>query len=305
MTRKGEVSPDPTAIGDVAAPPFVVLPDPMRLFALRAARLRALAETSALAPYLRFLADLAAAQNMTLDGLPEPTRPDADALARAKKFEMPPLDRSRILADAALAATFDRLFAAAQKIEQPAAAADALARVMQAGLAEQEAMARAVLADALPVEAMAEHVYIAAALQIHFARLAAGLAAGSLVSLGDGTCPACGGAPSATMVVGWPGAHGARFCTCSLCATLWNVVRIKCVLCGSTKGIGYKEIEGGAGAIKAETCDQCRGWVKILHQHKDPGIDPFADDVASLGLDLLMRDGPYRRGGVNPFLAGY
>jgi len=27
--------------------------------------------------------------------------------------------------------------------------------------------------------------------------------------------------------------------------------------------------------------------------------------VASLGLDLLMRSGPYRRGSFNPFLLGY
>jgi FdhE protein len=30
-----------------------------------------------------------------------------------------------------------------------------------------------------------------------------------------------------------------------------------------------------------------------------------ADDVASLGLDLLLRDSPYRRAGYNPFLLGY
>ena len=45
--------------------------------------------------------------------------------------------------------------------------------------------------------------------------------------------------------------------------------------------------------------------MKILHQQKDPAIEPVADDVASLGLDLLVREMGYRRGGVNPFLVGY
>ena len=32
---------------------------------------------------------------------------------------------------------------------------------------------------------------------------------------------------------------------------------------------------------------------------------PFADDVATLALDMLVREGGYRRGSVNPFLLGY
>ena len=31
----------------------------------------------------------------------------------------------------------------------------------------------------------------------------------------------------------------------------------------------------------------------------------IADDVASLGLDLLVRDLDFRRGNFNPFLLGY
>jgi FdhE protein len=108
-----------------------------------------------------------------------------------------------------------------------------------------------------------------------------------------------------SLVVGWEGAHGTRFCACALCGTLWNYVRIKCTLCGTTKGIAYQGIEGDAGTIKAETCESCRGYVKILHQHKDPALDPIADDVATLALDLLLRDAGLRRGAVNPFLLGY
>ena len=100
------------------------------------------------------------------------------------------------------------------------------------------------------------------------------------------------------------GAEGTRYCSCSLCGTLWNVVRVKCVLCGSGRGIGYQEIDGGPGTIKAECCDSCRGYVKIFYQQKDTALDPVADDIASLGLDILLQDGEYRRGSFNPFLLG-
>ena len=166
-------------------------------------------------------------------------------------------------------------------------------------------MVRAVLADAIPMEALAEHVYVAAALQVHFARLAARLDPARLVPVGDGACPACGGPPATSLLVGWPGSHGARFCACWLCGTMWNYVRIKCVLCGSTEGVAYKEVEGGPGTVKAETCEKCRGYVKILNQQKEPEVDPVADDVASLALDLLVREAGFSRGAVNPFLIGY
>jgi FdhE protein len=140
---------------------------------------------------------------------------------------------------------------------------------------------------------------------VHFAWLAAGLGADRLQQIEGGVCPTCGGPPVASAIVGWPRSHGARYAACSLCGTLWHVVRVKCLVCGSTEGVRYQEIDGGPGLIKAETCDACRSYVKILHQHSDPDLDPVADDVASLGLDLLMRAGPYRRAGYNPFLLGY
>ena len=86
---------------------------------------------------------------------------------------------------------------------------------------------------------------------------------------------------------------------------MWNYVRIKCTICASTAGISYQELDGGPGTVKAEICDSCKSYVKILYQLKDPALEPVADDVASLGLDLLVRETGYRRGGVNPFLLGY
>jgi FdhE protein len=292
-------------IGDVAEPPFVRLPDPAAVFALRAMRFEHLAPGHELGPYLDFLGHLCNAQHHVQDGLAEPDMPTAESLAQSREHAMPALDRSHFTADAACDATLDRLFTLAAAMQMPDTARAALTRVQAADAALRDEMVRSVLADSIPVEAMAEHVFVAAALQVHFTRQASRLDAKALVPISDGTCPTCGGAPVASAVVGWQGAHGARFCTCSLCATQWHVVRIKCVLCGSTEGIAYQELDGGNSNIKAETCEKCHGFVKILYQTKDAALEPVADDVASLGLDLLLRDENYRRGAVNPFLLGY
>jgi FdhE protein len=305
MSRKSAVVPDPTAIGNVASPPFARLPDPACLFSVRAARLRQLAKTSNLAPYLNFIAELATVQNDIQPDLPLPESPDAQTIARAREFAMPPLDQSMIAGDRTADIIFDRLFAAAAAIDKPAAAACALARVTAAGPAERLAMAQTVFSNSLPGDAIAEHVFVWAGLQVHFARLASAVDLAMLAPVADGVCPVCGAMPVSTMVVGWPGSHGARFCSCSLCGTLWHYVRVKCVLCGSTKGIGYQEIDGQGGVIRAETCDECQGWSKIFYQNKEPAVDPVADDVASLTLDLMMREGPYHRGGFSPLLAGF
>lgn len=295
---------DAVPIGEVAQAPFAVLPDPLELFVVRTTRLRSLAQESELAPYLTFLAALTEAQYRIQDELAEPDRPAADAIARAREFGMPPLDRGRFTADAAFDETVERLLSLAHEFDMPPAARAAFDRVRAADAGGREAMVRSLLADSVPVEALAEHVFVAAALQVHFARLAAGLDAARLVPVGEGACPVCGGPPVSSMVVGWRGATGTRFCGCALCGTLWNVVRVKCTLCGSTKGIGYQEVEGTPN-VKAETCDECRGYVKILQQQKDPNAEPLADDAASLGLDLLVREKGYRRGAFNPFLLGY
>jgi FdhE protein len=305
MVKLGASKHEPIPIGDVATPAFVNLPDPATLFEMRASRFRHLAEAHDLRDYLLFLAGLADVQHELQADLPEPDMPDKGALARAREFGMPPLDRNRFLADPIFDATIARLIALAKERVMPQPASAALGALAASDGARRYEMARAVLATAIPFEEVAEHGFVAAALQVHFARLAARLGPSELVPVSDGACPVCGGAPVVSMIVGWPGAHGARYCGCSLCGTLWNYVRIKCTLCASTKGIAYQEIEGGKGVAKAETCRTCRGYVKVLYQDRDPHVDMIADDVASLGLDLLMRDTEFRRGGVNPFLAGY
>lgn len=305
MAKTDAPQRDMTSIGEVATPAFVRLPEPPALFRTRAERFRYLAEGHDLKPYLLFLAGIADAQHRAQDGLPSPNLPEPDALIRAREFGMPALDRTRFAPDPAFERTLAHVLELAGEIEMPEEAKAALDRVRAGDRVARAEMARAVLDYAIPMESLAEHLYVAAALQVHFARLAAALDAKALVPVGDGACPACGGPPATSMVVGWQNAHGARYCGCALCGTLWNYVRIKCALCGSTAGIAYQEIEGGTGTVKAETCKSCHGYLKTLHQHKDPAVDVIADDVATLGLDLLVRATGFKRGGANPFLVGY
>ena len=217
MTQVGGFRHDPVPIGEAATPPFAILPHPERLFAQRAERFAFLAQGHDLRAYLYFLAGLCEAQHRVLDGLPEPDRPSTATLARSHEHAMPLLDRRLLTPEPALEATLRRLTMLCATMEMPDEARMALSRLAAAGPETRTALIRAALGDAPAIEALGEHVFVAAALQVHFARLAAGLDAKRLVPVGEGACPACGGPPVSSLVVGWSGAHGARFCACGLC----------------------------------------------------------------------------------------
>src|SRR5436190_14287784 len=188
---------EPIPIGDVATPVFARLPDPATHFKLRAARFAVLAHGHELKPYLDFLAGLVDAQDRVQVDLLEPEPSDEDAVRRAREFGMPPIDRGRFTADLVLEDTLDRLLALVLAIDMPAAAAAALARVFAADASLRNTMMRDVLDTSIPVEALAEHAFVAAALQVHFARLVSRLEAARLVPVGDGVCPVCGSPPPA------------------------------------------------------------------------------------------------------------
>lgn len=286
-------------------PPFVRLPKPETLFGLRAMRFAALAPGHQLEAYLLFLSEVAKAQDALARALPAPALPPLAEMRRRAGHAMPILPREELAGEPSAMAALLQLPALLAAVAMPEQARAALGRIAQASDEHRQAMLAAVLADAVPVEAFAEHIFAAAALQVGAARRAALLDPLLPQPVADGVCPCCGGPPVSSAVVGDANIEGVRYVQCSLCATQWNHVRVKCVSCGSTKGIAYQEIEGVADTIKAETCDECRTYVKILYQRKDMELEPVADDVASLGLDLLVTEAGWRRAGVNPFLLGY
>ena len=95
---------------------------------------------------------------------------------------------------------------------------------------------------------------------------------------------------------------GHRYLHCGTCCTEWQMVRVKCSHCESTKGVRYQGIEGSKDIVMAETCDECGTYRKIVNQEKDPLAEPLADDLASLMLDLLMGETKFQRASPNPLL---
>lgn len=290
-------------IGEEAKPPFAILPDPTGLFRKRSERLAELAPGHQLGPYLTFLSRLVNVQHEIVPHLPAVTLPDHDAMAQALAHGMPPLP-TETLCDATAVATLQAFIQALANVEMTAEAAAAVQGLRAAPPETLAAALHDAMSGSKEMDDLAQFILVICGLQVHAARLAARLDAEALKPIADGICPACGSPPVASAVVGWPGAHNARFCTCSLCGTHWNVVRVKCALCSETEGITYHTIEGQSDAVKAEACSKGQHYLKIAYQVNHPKLEPFADDVATLGLDLLMREDGWTRGGRNPFLAG-
>jgi len=162
---------------------------------------------------------------------------------------------------------------------------------------------------------MAAAPLIAAALQLHWVRLvqqtSAAHADGPVAPFGridDPTaCPCCGSRPVAS--VERLGAEGARYLACGLCATQWHYVRIKCAHCQSTKGISLQNLVASDAvvgetqpAVQAECCGECGHYLKLMHPARDNGIEPVADDLATLTLDLLVSEEGQQRHGLNLLL---
>jgi FdhE protein len=138
---------------------------------------------------------------------------------------------------------------------------------------------------------------------VYFTRLAAELPLDSLRLLPRrGLCPCCGSTPVAGLVTASGRTPGTRYLHCSLCATAWNHVRAVCISCGEARSLSLKEIEGDSGAVKAETCNECHSYAKMMYQPRDPNVDPFADDLATLGLDFLVAEAGWARHAPNPLL---
>jgi FdhE protein len=301
MSDATAVTPGLLNIGEEAKPPAVVRPDPVLTFLNRARRLEKLAENHALGDYLKLVAAICRAQADVQTDLP----PLHGSGVTGTVSGSPPLQPDTVHLDAS-EDIFSRLATALQAVDGP----EPFKQTLRAILALAPTQRRLLLAEALAWQTAAEDpatlALAYAALQVHFARLAAKLDVDAIELQSEpGRCPACGSPPVASAVVNWPQANNTRFCTCSLCATQWHVVRLKCVSCGTTAGMSYPHIEGHSDSLRAETCDACKSYVKIVYQVKDPVIEPFADDVASLDLDMVLKAEGWKRGGRNPFLLGY
>ncbi|MDD5250109.1 MAG: formate dehydrogenase accessory protein FdhE [Rhodocyclaceae bacterium] len=293
----------PIDVSTLAEPPRIIAPA-ATLFAARARRFAQLAEDHALGDWLRFLALLTQAQHEAFAAIPPLSLPAAEALERARRHAMPPVPALHWQRDGAWRAALRRITAALADAAVPQAVRQSCARLEAAPEAALEALAGQVLRNE-PYDAdTALLPLVAAALQVYWTALAAALGAAHLAALDvHGLCPCCGSPPVASVVRSAPDMNNLRYLHCALCNTEWNFVRIKCAACDSTTQIAYRNLEGSplpnAAAVRAETCDNCMSYLKILYQAKAPDGDPVADDLATLALDLLVDEAGYARAGPN------
>ncbi len=294
--------------------PRVRLPERGSVFAKRAARLRQLSVGASLGDYMQFLAVLVDAQQAALLKLTL-ALPTETEIARSGEQGMPPIQASLWLPRQTWRETLEFLCTEiAAHSSFPAAVGQSIAVIREATPAWLEAQAMSILdarSDAIDASAA---LFILAALQVHGAALAAGFVAEKVNALDiPGICPLCGTLPVASIVCAQPPYSGYRYLHCALCATEWHMVRVQCTQCGASgKDIAYQSAassaadspiaDAGAAAVRAETCEQCRGYCKILYQEKDPGVEPVADDIASVALDLLLGEAGYHRTRSNPLL---
>ena len=273
----------------------VRLPERAEVFGAPAQRLRQLAPSSPIGPYLLLMAAVADAQHAVAQSLDIPP-PSLQTIERAGEHCMPLLPAQDAGVPVSAPALFERL-AALPALAAPLATLRALS---PAALADQ---VRALLGQHDGPVDPALAPLLMAALQLDRTVLASGLREGDIPVLDVHTvCPVCGTPPVASIVRIGGRYQGLRYLHCGLCATEWHMVRVKCSHCETTEGISYYAVEGHGDALKAETCDQCHHYRKISYMEKDPLAEPLADDLASLALDVMMGEAGYGRANGNPLL---
>jgi FdhE protein len=289
--------------------PRIRLPDGAQVFARRAERLRHLSAAggrghgAAIADYLRLMAVVVEAQQAALAALDAPRLSDEET-ARARSHAMPVAHAAGFKRDPSWRSILGQLCGAALRTpELPAAVRDLCSRLRDLPASKLEAQADALLAARTTGTDTAAAPFIMSALQVYWVRLVSPLAVADVGQLEvPGICPVCGSLPVASVIRVDKGSPGYRYLHCALCATEWHMVRVTCSQCLAVQGVTYHLIEGGSQAIRAESCGSCRSYRKIFHQEKDMQVEPVADDLASLALDLLMSAEGYHRASGNPLL---
>ena len=287
----------------VKSPQPIVIADPARRFAATAQRLEQLVDQHPLEAWLRFMAALAHAQHTVATMLAPAAKLDVSAVKQTVDARLPPLAADGHRRDASWGDGLALLLELVDDGGLPIAAQDAMEQLRTSDAAALERLADQFLRGGLSSADAAAAVYVAAALQVYFTCSAARLQAEDLRLLEERElCPCCGSPSVAGVITASGVTPGTRYLYCSLCSTAWNHVRAVCITCGGTRQLSLQAIEGDAGLVKAETCDDCHTYAKVFYQLQDMQVDPYADDLASLGLDMLVTEAGYARHAPNPLL---
>ena len=333
------LSPEEIAVragGDI---PFLRFAERSTVFGEREMRLRQLAVGHPMGDYLLFIAELARAQAQVLLGGIDLRLPDEAEIERAARAGTPVLSATEWKRDPRWTTLLRDMLVRIDSRLADGPARGVVRGLAEQPDAYLDAQADRLLAGVMLGLDLAGAPLLAAGLQVYFTHLVtatqAGAATARLAPFGrtdDQTlCPCCGSRPTASVTRIGADESGHRYLACSLCSTQWHMVRIKCSNCMSTQGITYQSlralsdgdglgdrdaegvgqvlrgsaVEGAttaARAVEVECCAACRHYLKIVHMERDPEVDPAADDLASITLDLLASDSGETRHGVNLML---
>ncbi|MFT3914996.1 MAG: formate dehydrogenase accessory protein FdhE [Anaeromyxobacteraceae bacterium] len=286
--------------GDLGEIPHLVAHPGAAAFRRRAERLAELAPGHAAGEFLALAGRIAAAQvSAAASFRPGPTPAGED---RPLDGSRPPDGWRDALASIA---------GALAGVPMPQAARDAVSGLPRRHAAELDGLALRVLAGELTQADLAAAPFVGAALQVAFSAHAARIDPASVPRRPDASCPVCGQPPAVGVV---QADDKLRHLLCGVCGTEWHKTRLQCVLCASGAKVTYLGLrpaeEGspepapdGEDPARAEACEPCEAYLKLLYREKAPGLEPLADDLASIALDLLVAERGLLRIGRNPYLA--
>jgi FdhE protein len=288
--------------------PNVVLPK-ASIFVDRAARFDALGNSEMLGGYMRLMGHVCRAQGKAFAAR-QPQPVEARALENSRNYGMPPLSahvfpRGTAWLDDLQDIVNAVLVQESVLTEELKTSLGSLKKAVSSDPASVDSCAdRLIAGDPLPEDGP-WYPFIGAALQVFFTRMASSLEAADVSACDIPTvCPCCGMRPTGSVIRLDPDRQNYRYLACALCMTEWNMGRVKCSSCESEKSVGYLIIDeegrsASDAAVRAETCDECKTYLKIFVQEKQPMIDVLADDLNTLALDMLVHEKGYARTGPN------
>lgn len=295
--------------------PQLLLPEPSRLFAERALRLRQLAASHAMRDYLMLLALVGEAQHARVQSQTAMVLPTLAQLDSAAQEGQPALGATGWTRDGQWRAELRALLQQVlEQLPNDSPARAAVQAVIQLPDTTLEQQADRLLAGITLGLDLAAAPLIAAGLQLYFTQLVAATGATQLSAFPVPTqatrCPCCGSLPVTSIIRLGGQQEGQRYLYCTLCNAQWHLGRIQCTHCLATQGIHYESLRPNVDSdtepkrpvVEAEACDSCHHYLKIMHVARDLHVEPVADDLATLTLDLLVSEAGFSRHGTNMLL---
>lgn len=85
---------------------------------------------------------------------------------------------------------------------------------------------------------------------------------------------------------------------CGRCGADWKFRRLACAYCrrDDPKLLGFFQIDGKEGSARAETCENCKGYLKVINAFSPNALEAIIiQDLATLPLDYIAQGRGYAR----------